>query len=254
MRDLETMKRMDEEATQRGFTPRTHDTPAQTAGGMVLKSMGFGSALSRSLSDDAELIDRFNRSTEESIKSDEHFIKRFTEAPRPGKEGASKASESAYSSLRSSLGHIPATPDFRIEILEGGRMPTKANPSDAGWDCYAAEDTTIIPGCYTKVRLGFNLQIPEGWEVQIRGRSGLAANQGIISHFGTIDHLYRLELQAMLTLIRNYDEHSEEYNYYRLGKGDKVCQMVFAPVYANRLVQVDSVEPSERGGFGSTGR
>ncbi len=238
MQDLETMKLMNAEATQRGFTPRTHDTPAQTAGGVVLKSIGFGSALPRSLDDDAELCGR----------------RLFTEATWPGKEGASKASESAYYSLRSSLGLVPATPDFRIELLEGGRMPTKANPSDAGWDCYAAEDVTIIPGCYTKVRLGFKLQIPEGWEVQIRGRSGLAANQGIISHFGTIDHLYRLELQAMLTWMKPNDERSEEECGYRLFPGDKVCQMVFAPVYANRLVQVDSVEPSERGGFGSTGR
>ena len=253
MWDQETTWGREAEAIERGFTPRKHNdernTPAQSAGSLVIGAINFGPALPRSLGEDAELMQR-KRASEASVEEAQRW---FSEATRPGTKGASAASESAYSSLRSSLGLVPATPDFRIELLEGGRLPTKANPSDAGWDCYAAEDSVIEAAKFTKVRLGFKLQIPTGWEVQLRGRSGLAANKGIISHFGTIDHLYRLELQAMLTLIGWENAMTSHYDY-EIKKGDKVCQMVFAPVHNNRLVLVDSVESTERGGFGSTGR
>lgn len=140
-------------------------------------------------------------------------------------------------------------PDFKIELLEGGRMPTKANPSDAGWDCYAAKGAYLTHGRFELINLGFKLEIPEGWEVQLRGRSGLAT-KSVVSHFGTIDHLYRKELKAMLTFIK-LGVISES---FVLKEGDKVCQMVFCPVYNNKLVQVNKVVETDRGGFGSTGR
>jgi len=202
MRSLEDIKRMDAQAIERGFTPRTHDPSTIQVAAEKIRNRIFCEA--------------------------QDVAKPRIKLPQ-------------------------ALPDFFIELLPGGRMPTKANPSDAGWDCYAAEDVKIQVGKYTKIKLGFKLQIPEGWEVQLRGRSGLAINQNIVSHFGTIDHLYRQELQAILTLLGDPSD-SEEYSYYCLGKGDKACQMVLAPVYANRLIQVEEVDKTNRGGFGSTGR
>jgi dUTP pyrophosphatase len=146
-------------------------------------------------------------------------------------------------------------PDFKIELLEGGKMPTKANPTDACWDCYA---TVLAPqgktpdagrvvveagqGVY-QIPLGFKLEIPEGWEAVLRGRSGLARG-GVIAHTGTIDHTYREEVCALMYVLDDV---------WNVEQGYRVCQMSFSPMYQNKLVE-GVVTPSSRGGFGSTGK
>jgi deoxyuridine 5'-triphosphate nucleotidohydrolase len=141
-------------------------------------------------------------------------------------------------------------PDFKIELLEGGKMPTKANPTDACWDCYAAtaayvpQLTSLDCMLSTAVSLGFKLEIPEGWEVQLRGRSGLAS-MGCMAHLGTIDHTYRRVISVLVYSVVGH--------YFNILPGDRVCQMSFSPVYQNKLVE-GIVTPSSRGGFGSTGK
>ena len=132
-------------------------------------------------------------------------------------------------------------PPSRLELLPEGEMPTKANPSDVGYDCFSRV-TWSIKG-EARIPLGFKLQIPPGWEAQLRGKSGLAS-RGVHCHLGTIDHLYRKEVCAILI----------SKGMTVIGKGDKVCQMVFSPVYDNPLLQVEKIEDTDRGGFGSTGR
>lgn len=134
---------------------------------------------------------------------------------------------------------------IRIELLHPlARLPQKANPSDACFDLFACEGYTIEAGSTAKVRLGWAMQLEPGWEAQIRGRSGLAS-RGILAHHGTIDHLYRQEVQVIL--------HNLSGEKVLLEPGDRIAQLTVAPVYPVQLVEA-RVEPTERGGFGSTGR
>lgn len=121
--------------------------------------------------------------------------------------------------------------------------PRKANPSDACFDLTACEGLTIEPGATGVVPLGWAMQLEEGWEAQIRGRSGLAS-RGILAHHGTIDHLYRLEVKVIL--------HNLSSEPFWVEPGDRVAQMSVAPVYPVILAEAE-VEPTDRGGFGSTG-
>ncbi len=123
-------------------------------------------------------------------------------------------------------------------------MPHKANPSDACFDLVACEGVTIEARSTGMVRLGWAMQLEEGWEARVRGRSGLAS-RGIEAHHGTIDHLYRKEVKVILHNLSNEPLWVEP--------GDRVAQMSVAPVFPVALRQVEQVEETERGGFGSTG-
>lgn len=122
-------------------------------------------------------------------------------------------------------------------------LPKKANPSDACFDVTACEGLTIDPGGTGLVGLGWAMQLEEGWEARIRGRSGLAS-RGIIAHHGTIDHLYRLEVKVIL--------HNLSTEKFLVEPGDRVAQMSLAPIYPVTLVETQ-IEETDRGGFGSTG-
>lgn len=125
---------------------------------------------------------------------------------------------------------------------------SKAHPSDAGFDVRTVEPVTILPHNGVAVPLGFKTQFDEGYEAQLRARSGLAARYGIglVNGIGTIDAHYRGEWKVLLY------NHSNE--IICLQRGERVAQVVF-----NQLPQVDieigAVDTSDRGegGFGSTG-
>lgn len=123
-------------------------------------------------------------------------------------------------------------------------MPHKAHPSDACFDLVACEGVTIQARSTGTVRLGWAMQLEEGWEARVRGRSGLAS-RGIEAHHGTIDHLYRKEVKVILHNFSNQPLPIEP--------GDRVAQMSVARVEPVALLQVEQVEETERGGFGSTG-
>ncbi len=121
--------------------------------------------------------------------------------------------------------------------------PCRAHPSDSCFDLKASAAVSLEAGGIGLVPLGFGLELPEGWEAQIRGRSGLAS-RGIWCHFGTIDHLYRQEVKVILVNLTD--------SAYQIQIGDRVAQMTFAQVPSVSLVEVE-LESTSRGGFGSTG-
>lgn len=131
-----------------------------------------------------------------------------------------------------------------IELLHPQAiLPRKAHPSDSGFDVAACEAVRIAPGQTGVVPLGWALQLEEGWEACLRGRSGLAS-RGIMAHYGTIDHLYRQEVKVIL--------HNLSAEPLQIQPGDRVAQLCLAPVYPVRLVP-GVVERTGRGGLGSTG-
>ncbi len=138
--------------------------------------------------------------------------------------------------------------------FEGLDLPAYETLGAAGMDVRAAvpkdDPVVLAPGTRTMVPTGLSVAIPQGYEIQMRPRSGLAAKHGItcLNSPGTIDSDYRGELKVIL--INHGDE------AFTIARGERIGQMLLAPV--TRLVwqQVDSLDETDRGsgGFGSTGR
>ena len=145
--------------------------------------------------------------------------------------------------------------DVRIPIRrlphgEGLPLPAYASAGAAGLDIVAAEDVTIAPGGRHAVATGFAMAIPEGHEVQVRPRSGLALKHGVtcLNTPGTIDHDYRGEVKVILANLGS--------ETFRINRGDRIAQLVPAPVQRAAFALVDDLDDTVRGtgGFGSTGR
>ena len=137
----------------------------------------------------------------------------------------------------------------RLPHGEGLPLPAYATPGAAGMDVVAAEDVVIAPGARHPVATGLALAIPEGFEIQVRPRSGLALKHGITvpNTPGTIDSDYRGELKVLL--INHGDEP------FAIARGDRVAQLVLAPVVQAAWDEVSELDSTSRGagGFGSTG-
>lgn len=138
----------------------------------------------------------------------------------------------------------------RLPHGEGLPLPAYATEHAAGMDVVSAEDVTLAPGARHAVATGLALAIPEGYEIQVRPRSGLALKHGISvpNAPGTIDADYRGELKIIL--INHGDAP------FAIARGDRVAQLVLAPVAAARFEEVAELDETARGagGFGSTGR
>jgi len=153
----------------------------------------------------------------------------------------------------SSIRVPPSMPiEIRIQRLpNGGGLPLPAYASDgaAGMDVVAAESLTIRPGTRHAVATGFAMAIPAGFEVQVRPRSGLALKHGItcLNTPGTIDSDYRGEVKVILA---NLGEDN-----FEVKRGDRIAQLVPAPVQRAAFAEVATLDETERGagGFGSTG-
>ena len=138
------------------------------------------------------------------------------------------------------------------KLDDNAQLPTQGSAQAAGWDLYALEETIVINGASVMIPTGLACAIPEGWEGQIRCRSSLGKKGMILPNgVGTIDSDYRGELKVLATWIGKGDS-------FTVGKGERVAQMLFAPV---PLVQIEEVtlsdlESTERGegGFGSSGQ
>ena len=145
-------------------------------------------------------------------------------------------------------------PAVGIDVLEHGRdlpLPQVATAGSSGYDLRAAVTSAVVlePGRVTAIATGLRFEIPPGFEAQVRPRSGLAARcVGVLNSPGTIDADYRGELQVILV---NLSERP-----FRLRRGDRIAQLVIAPVSAAAVVEVETLERTARGagGFGSTGR
>ena len=132
------------------------------------------------------------------------------------------------------------------------QLPTQGSAQAAGWDLYALEETIVPKGASVMIPTGLACAIPEGWEGQIRCRSSLGKKGMILPNgVGTIDSDYRGELKVLATWIGEGDT-------FTVDKGERVAQMLFAPVPLVHIEEVDfsDLESTERGvgGFGSSGQ
>ncbi len=138
----------------------------------------------------------------------------------------------------------------RLPHGEGLPLPAYATEHAAGLDVVAAEDVTLAPGARHAVATGFAIAIPEGYEVQVRPRSGLALKHGVtcLNTPGTIDADYRGEVKVILANLGDGD--------FPVRRGERIAQLVPAPVLRAAFREVEALGQTARGagGFGSTGR
>jgi dUTP diphosphatase len=133
-----------------------------------------------------------------------------------------------------------------MKLREDAIVPTKAYENDSGFDLYTPVAFSLDKFETKRIETGIAVQIPEGFEVQARPRSG-NSSKGLLVHLGTVDQGYRGDLMVVMT---NTTEGIVYFN-----PKDKVAQFVLCPIPRVRLKQVESLEHSERGGkgFGSSG-
>ena len=138
----------------------------------------------------------------------------------------------------------------RLPHGEGLPLPSYATPGAAGMDVVAAEDIDLQPGQRHAVATGFRIAIPDGYEIQVRPRSGLAFKHGVTvpNTPGTIDSDYRGELKVLMI------NHGGE--AFAVRRGERIAQLVPAAVTLACFDEVDELDDTHRGhgGFGSTGQ
>lgn len=140
-------------------------------------------------------------------------------------------------------------PVKRLESAGDLPLPSYETSGSAGMDVRAAEEAVIAPANRALVGTGFAFAIPAGYEIQVRPRSGLALKKGVSipNTPGTIDSDYRGELKVILI------NHGAE--DFMVQRGDRIAQIIVAPVQRAILMEVADLDETERGsgGFGSTG-
>ena len=147
--------------------------------------------------------------------------------------------------------HYPRLVVETVEVLiASGVVPAYSHPGDAGADLVSAEAVVLGPGDRATVGTGVSIALPDGYAAFVVPRSGLAARHGvtIVNSPGTVDAGYRGEIRVT---ILNTD-HREPYS---IAVGDRIAQLIVAPVSRAHFIQVESLPGSHRGqaGFGSTG-
>jgi dUTP pyrophosphatase len=147
---------------------------------------------------------------------------------------------------------VPEVGFYRLR--ENAVLPTKGTPGSACWDVYAAEDACLWKGQVTVVPIGWRVVIPQGYRIDFRPRSGLAAAHGItvVNSPGTIDEDYQGELKAILGTVSNTCD-------YRIKTGDRIGQIHLERVLDWNIREISEEElpaDTERGtgGHGSTGK
>lgn len=154
-----------------------------------------------------------------------------------------------------SAGRVVSVKIVRLTEAADLPLPCYKTAGAAGMDLYAAvpadQPITLLPGRRAAVPTGLQVALPEGYEAQIRARSGLAKNHGIamVNGPGTIDSDFRGEI---CVLMINTDAEKP----FKVHRGDRIAQMVVAPVVRVAWDEVPTLEETGRGvgGFGSTGR
>lgn len=137
----------------------------------------------------------------------------------------------------------------KIRNESSNPLPAYQTKGSAGMDICSNEDLTLQAGKTRIVSTGLYLEIPEGYEVQVRPRSGLAAKYRvtILNSPGTIDSDYRGEVGVILVNHSDRD--------FEVSKGDRIAQLVLQPVFQMEFEEAEELNKTERGtgGFGSTG-
>lgn len=152
---------------------------------------------------------------------------------------------------------------IEVEVMADGKLPSKKNQTDAGFDLYATEDITIYPGQVKKHPLNIRMKLPAGTWAEITSKSGLGA-QGLLVYAGVIDELYRgipHVVMSNINVIESIDENG--YPLMRttpivIKKGEKLAQLIMSPYstqfYMEQVDKVDTATDRGEGGFGSTGK
>lgn len=139
---------------------------------------------------------------------------------------------------------------FNILLEDGAKIPTYAHDTDACMDIYSNEDVIIPKGEYKVVKSGVRVDLPKGWEIQVRSKSGLAAKYGVsvLNSPGTIDAGYTGEIGVIL--MNNGKED------FKISRYDKIAQICPNKIYKMKFKLANKLAKSQRGegGFGSTGR
>ncbi len=140
----------------------------------------------------------------------------------------------------------------KVKILEHGKdleLPSYATPQSAGADLRSAEEVVIRSMDRVLISTGIAIALEDGYEAQVRPRSGLAIKHGItvLNSPGTIDADYRGEIKVILINLGN--------GIFTVNRGDRIAQLIIAPVLQSKFVIANDLEKTIRddGGFGSTG-
>ncbi|MBJ8022410.1 dUTP diphosphatase [Bacillus cereus] len=163
----------------------------------------------------------------------------------------------------------------KIKRVKDVELPKYAKPGDAGFDLVAAEDVIIKPGETKVIPTGLSFEIPPGYEMQVRPRSGMTRDTKLRVALGTIDSGFRGEVGVITDNVSIVEYASQprllkgafagdndfnvtkvtKYEVIKVKKGDRIAQGVITPVLTANFVEVDELSDSERGvgGFGSTG-
>jgi|TARA_Y100000593_G_scaffold57686_1_gene107299 dUTP pyrophosphatase len=138
--------------------------------------------------------------------------------------------------------------DIKVKkLFENAVVPTRANPTDAGYDLYSSERVSIPAGATVLVSTGISISIPDGYAGLIWDRSSMGV-KGIHRYAGVIDSGYRGHIKVCL--------HNASCDVYHIDFGDRIAQIIIQEAPHFNLTLADSLEDSDRGkgGFGSTGR
>lgn len=127
-------------------------------------------------------------------------------------------------------------------------VPTKNNPTDSGFDLYADESAVIFPGETRVVKTGIKISLPEGYEAQVRPRSGISSKTSLLIMLGTIDNGYRGEIGVIVKHVGNNGP-----NFIEIG--NRIAQLVPVKIDSFVMEEVDELDYTNRGsnGFGSSG-
>lgn len=213
-----------------------------------------GVFLSESFQD--ELLTQVNSIQKESLKSEredfENFLKELAEDDTLSND-KKELLIFFFKNVVNSLYDMAENPRKKIQVKiekinENAKIPEYAHPSDAGADIYAAEDITIEPRDTVIIPTGIKVAIPVGYTIFIYPRSGMSLKTGmrIANSVGVIDSDYNKEIGVIMTNTGN--------SQYTIRQGDKIAQMVIMPVPMIKFIEVNNIQDSGRGGFGSTGR
>jgi dUTP pyrophosphatase len=147
------------------------------------------------------------------------------------------------------MSHEPVT--VRVKILSpDAKMPQAARAGDVAYDLYSAVDYELKPMEHYAISTGIAVEIPEGFEGQVRPRSGVAMKEGVtvLNTPGTIDSGYRGEVKTIMINLGDRPFH--------ITKGMRISQLAIRPVPVVIFIEVDELSDTERGegGFGSTGK
>lgn len=145
-------------------------------------------------------------------------------------------------------------------------LPTRAHPTDSGFDLCASEDVIISPGATVVIPTGIAVKLPPGYEATVRPRSGVTSRTKLRVQLGTIDGGYGGEIGVIVdnisqkgplgpNFVRIDEDSDKPHAVYRISKGERIAQLVITRLPAVEAVEIAEIGESERGanGFGSTG-